>query len=277
MRWQPRADRINVRSLAAISILDQKRRLRHCESVSHIRELVRKRVHRGVGLTRGLSSVELLRQVPSSDTGRSNKGRSRSGRSDAEALRAAPSRPVIAGFIMMSDMARLIEPLIPALRRYARVLLKDRAAADDLVQDCLERVISRWHQRRADGDTRSWIFTILHNLAMTRLSRRTNRPQHIAIEDAEESVLSVPPSQEDRLRYRDLLGALSQLPEEQRAVLLLVSVEDLSYAETANVLDVPVGTVMSRLSRARERLLKATSGQVQTSSSTSPIHLRTVK
>lgn len=65
------------------------------------------------------------------------------------------------------DMVRQIEPLIPALRRYARALLRDRAAADDLVQDCLERAVSRWHQRRADGDTRSWIFTILHNLAMT--------------------------------------------------------------------------------------------------------------
>jgi RNA polymerase sigma factor (sigma-70 family) len=177
---------------------------------------------------------------------------------------------------MKSDMVRLIEPLIPALRRYARVLLKDRAAADDLVQDCLERVISHWHQRRADGDTRSWMFAILHNLAMTRLKRRTNSPLHIAIEDAQESLLSVPPSQEDRLRYRELLAALSQMPEDQRAVLLLVGVEDLSYAETANVLGVPVGTIMSRLSRARERLLKATSGEVQTSSTASP-NLRRVK
>jgi RNA polymerase sigma factor (sigma-70 family) len=177
---------------------------------------------------------------------------------------------------MASDVVRLIEPLIPALRRYARVLLRDRAASDDLVQDCLEQAISHWHQRRADGDTRSWIFTILHNLAMTRLKRRTNSALHIAIEDADEGVLSVPPSQEDRLRYRDLLAALSQLPEEQRAALLLVTVEDLSYAEAANVLGVPVGTIMSRLSRARERLLKATSGQLQTGSAASP-DLRRVK
>jgi RNA polymerase sigma factor (sigma-70 family) len=177
---------------------------------------------------------------------------------------------------MTSDMVRLIKPLIPALRGYARALLGDRAAADDLVQDCLERVISHWHQRRADGDTRAWIFAILHNLAMTHLQRRANSPLHIAVEDAQESVLSVPPSQEDRLRYWDLLAALSQLPEEQRAVLLLVSVEDLSYAETAKILGVPVGTVMSRLSRARERLLNITSGQVQTGSTASP-NLRRVK
>ena len=69
----------------------------------------------------------------------------------------------------MDDMVALIEPMIPALRRYARALLRDRAAADDLVQDCLERAIGRWHQRRADGDPRTWIFTILHNLAVTRL------------------------------------------------------------------------------------------------------------
>src|SRR5262245_49962363 len=159
----------------------------------------------------------------------------------------------------MKDMLPLIEPLIPALRRYARALLRDRTAADDLVQDCLERAISRWHQRHADGDARPWIFAILHNLAMTQLSRMANRPRHVPIEATDESLLSIAASQEDRLRYRDLLAALAQLPEEQRTVLLLVNVEDLSYAEAAQVLGIPIGTVMSRLSRARERLLKTTS------------------
>jgi RNA polymerase sigma-70 factor, ECF subfamily len=171
----------------------------------------------------------------------------------------------------MQDMLSQIEPLIPALRRYARSLLRDRSAADDLVQDCLERAVSNWTQRK-DTDPRAWIFTILHNLAMTRLRRSTTRPRHIAIEDAQEDIFAQPPSQEDGLRYRELLAALDRLPEEQKSVLLLATVEGLSYAETASVLDIPLGTVMSRLSRARERLLKEMNG--------TPVavpHLRRVK
>lgn len=155
----------------------------------------------------------------------------------------------------MNDMVRSLEPLIPALRRYARALLRDRSGADDLVQDCLERAIGRWHQRRPDGDPRTWVFTILHNLAMTRLHRTASRPLHVGLEEVDEAGLAVCARQEDQLRYRDLLAKVAQLPDEQRTVLLLVTVEELSYAETAKVLDIPVGTVMSRLSRARERLL----------------------
>ncbi len=175
---------------------------------------------------------------------------------------------------MTSDMVRLIEPIIPALRRYARALMRDRAAADDLVQDCLERAIGHWHQRRNDGDARAWIFAILHNLAMRRLRRASEKP-HVAIEDVDDASLSHAPAQEDRLRYRDLLAALSRLPEEQRTVLLLVAVEELSYADAARVLDIPIGTVMSRLSRARERLLKSTSADVL-AENPKP-HLRRVK
>jgi RNA polymerase sigma-70 factor (ECF subfamily) len=153
-------------------------------------------------------------------------------------------------------MMALVEPLIPALRRYARSLLRDRAAADDLVQDCLERVISRWHQRRADGDARTWVFTILHNLAINQLKQRARRGVPLAIEDVDEAAFATAPAQEDPLHVRAVLDALDSLPEDQRSVLLLVSVEDLSYAETAAVLDIPLGTVMSRLSRARHRLAR---------------------
>src|ERR1700734_1571966 len=97
----------------------------------------------------------------------------------------------------MKDMILLVEPLIPALRRYARALLREPSAADDLVQDCLERVISRWHQRRADGDARTWVFTILHNLAMNRLRQQSRRGQHVALEDADAAVLARPATQED--------------------------------------------------------------------------------
>lgn len=160
----------------------------------------------------------------------------------------------------MKDMLVQVEPLIPALRRYARVLMRDRAAADDLVQDCLERAVSRWHQRR-DGSVRAWLFTILHNLAVTQFRQATARGRHMPIDDAagEQELVSAA-AQEQRLVYQDVLSKLARLPEEQRAVLLLVAVEDLSYADAAVVLNVPVGTVMSRLSRARERLQQEMDG-----------------
>src|ERR1700743_2233494 len=84
----------------------------------------------------------------------------------------------------ITDMMVLIEPMIPALPRYARALLRDRSLADDLVQDCLERAITRWHQRRPDGDARTWVFTILHNLAINQQRRTTRRGPHVPIEDA---------------------------------------------------------------------------------------------
>jgi RNA polymerase sigma-70 factor (ECF subfamily) len=176
---------------------------------------------------------------------------------------------------MTQDMVKLIEPIIPALRRYARALMKDRSAADDLVQDCLERAIEHWHQRRKDGSPRAWIFAILHNLAMTRLRRTTQRPAHVPLDDADDRSLSVAARQEDRLRYRDLLHAIDLLPEDQRSVLLLVTVEELSYADTAQALNIPIGTVMSRLSRARERLHKLMSGDASLQSKHP--HLRSVK
>jgi RNA polymerase sigma factor (sigma-70 family) len=156
----------------------------------------------------------------------------------------------------MADMAHLIEPAIPALRRYARTFVRDAGAADDLVQDTLERAISRWHQRRSDGDTRTWLFTILHNLAVNHLRRAARRGREVPLDDAGESDVAVPSTQEDALRRGDILGAVGQLPDDQRSVLLLVSIEDVSYAEAARILDIPIGTVMSRLARARAQLQK---------------------
>ena len=156
----------------------------------------------------------------------------------------------------MAEMAELIEPIIPALRRYARTFVRDAAAADDLVQDTLERAISRWHQRRPDGNPRAWLFTILHNLAVNHLRRSARRGWELPLDDAHESEMAVSSTQEDALRHADILAAVGQLPDDQRSVLLLVSVEDVSYADAARILDIPIGTVMSRLARARARLLK---------------------
>ena len=159
----------------------------------------------------------------------------------------------------MNDMLRLIEPVIPALRRYARALVRNRAAADDLVQDCLERAVSHWGQRR-EGDPRPWLFTILHNLAVNQFRRSARRGKHIAIDEANEDDFGQDAVQEQKLMYQDVLDKLARLPEDQRAVLLLVAVEDLSYADAARVLDIPIGTVMSRLSRAREKLQQEIEG-----------------
>ena len=174
----------------------------------------------------------------------------------------------------MDDLTALIEPLIPSLRRYARALLRDATAADDLVHDCLERAIGRWHQRRADGDARTWMFAILHNLAINRLRQAARRGRHVALDDAGAVAIARPATQEDQLRHGDLLRALAMLPDDQRSVLLLVSVEDLSYAEAARVLDVPIGTVMSRLSRARERLHRLMEADPPAAQ---PVSLRSVK
>ncbi|KGE01293.1 sigma-70 family RNA polymerase sigma factor [Rhizobium sp. YS-1r] len=153
----------------------------------------------------------------------------------------------------MDDLLSQVEPMIPALRRYARGLIHDAVAADDLVQDCLERVISHWHRRRND-DARTWVFAILHNLAVNRLRQASRRGEHVRIDDIGEGFIAHKPTQEDGLTKADVMAAVQRLPEEQRSVLLLVSVEDLSYAQVAEVMAIPIGTVMSRLSRGRERL-----------------------
>jgi RNA polymerase sigma factor (sigma-70 family) len=175
----------------------------------------------------------------------------------------------------MNDMLVLIEPQIPALRRYARALVRNAATADDLVQDCLERAVSRWHQRR-EGDPRPWLFSILHNLAVSQFRQSASRGPHVALEAAGEPDFRQDAVQESKLMYQDVMDRLARLPEDQRSVLLLVAVEDLSYAEAAKVLGVPIGTVMSRLSRARERLQQELDGTAK-SAPGGPVQLRSVK
>lgn len=156
-----------------------------------------------------------------------------------------------------------IEDCIPALRRYALALLRERDRADDLVHDCLVLAIAKLHTRRDDADMRAWLFTILHNVFVSQRRRQTIRPDSIALDETHSQSASQRANQEDRLMWRDMLRGLERLPEEQRSVVLLVSVEDLSYAETAAVLGVPVGTVMSRLARGREKLRQLTGGDAR--------------
>jgi len=152
----------------------------------------------------------------------------------------------------MADPGALLEPLIPALRRYAYALLRNHAAADDLVQDTLERALSRWTSRRADGELRTWLFAILRNLHIDAYRQARRRGAEVEIDEDDHRETAA--RQETALEARDVLAALEQLPEEQKSLLLLIGVEDFSYEEAARVVGVPIGTVMSRLSRARQRL-----------------------
>lgn len=138
---------------------------------------------------------------------------------------------------------------LPRLRRYARALVGERAAADDLVQDTLERAWAHSAQWQADSNLRAWLLTIMHNLRADQLRRRK-----LPLVSADESELPCRPTQSDGLELDALAAAIGQLPEEQRAVLLLVALEEMRYADVASTLSIPLGTVMSRLARARERL-----------------------
>jgi len=155
----------------------------------------------------------------------------------------------------MNDADSIVE-LIPRLRRYARALAGDRLAADDLVQDTLERAWSKFHLYRRGTDLRAWLFTVMHNVYVNQL--RAARPSAPLDEDLPE--LAQPARESDGLVLRDLASAIGRLPPEQREVLLLVALEDMSYDEAAGTLGIPIGTVMSRLARARDKLRAMLSG-----------------
>ena len=160
----------------------------------------------------------------------------------------------------MSSPTSLLEPQIPALRRYAYALTRDHTAADDLVQDTLERAIGRWVLRAGDAEMRAWLFAILHNLFIDGQRARRRRPLHDTLDD-EADQAGTPATQEASLIGRDTLAQFGALSQEHQAVLLLVGVEGLPYASAARVLGVPIGTVMSRLSRAREQFRRVIDGE----------------
>ncbi|WP_206997641.1 sigma-70 family RNA polymerase sigma factor [Trinickia mobilis] len=158
----------------------------------------------------------------------------------------------------MSFEAEVVSRL-PQLRRYARTLTGDPAWADDLVQDTAERALVRNSAFRAGTNLRAWLFTILRNLYIDQLRAR----REIAVDDecAPWRFLEAPRTEVDGLLLRDVQRALYQLPLEQREVLLLVGVEEMTYQEASSVLAVPMGTIMSRLSRAREQMRMLLSGE----------------
>ncbi len=160
---------------------------------------------------------------------------------------------------------------LPRLRRYARALAGNRDDADDLVQDTLERAWNRAGLWGGVSDMRAWLFSIMHNLHVDGV----RRPRVLTVDlDADTPEIPVAATQGERIAVLDLQAALERLPLEQRQVILLVALEDMAYADIAQTLGIPIGTVMSRLARGRERLraLMEESGQPA-----EPVRLRVVK
>jgi RNA polymerase sigma-70 factor (ECF subfamily) len=157
-----------------------------------------------------------------------------------------------------SNFGRQLEHEIPRLRRYARTLTARRVGeADDLVQDCLVRALSKQHLWRQGTDLRAWLFTILHNQHVNHIRRVAREGNSIPIEDLSVSV-AVRPDAMASLELRDLDRGIAELPIQQRQVVKLVGIEGKRYEEVADRLGVPVGTVRSRLSRARDALRRRT-------------------
>ena len=157
---------------------------------------------------------------------------------------------------------------VPRLRRYARALAGNRDDADDLVQDTMERAWAKsglWH---GVADMRAWLFSIMHNLHVDGI----RRPKLATVTmDDDTPEVAMAPTQGERLAVLDLQAALELLPIEQKEIVLLVAIEDMAYAEIATTLGIPIGTVMSRLSRGRERLRALMEGRDE------PVRLKVVK
>ena len=157
----------------------------------------------------------------------------------------------------MQDDASLLS-WVPRLRRYSRALVNNRDDADDLVQDTLERAWAKSNLWGGVADMRAWLFSIMHNLHVDGV----RRPRlHTVTMDDDTPEVPVAPTQGDRLAVMDLQAALDLMPAEQKQVLLLVALEDMAYADVAQALGIPIGTVMSRLSRGRERLRSLMEGR----------------
>ena len=155
----------------------------------------------------------------------------------------------------MTDFLQVLQTEIPRLRRYARALTRDWSRADDLVQNRLMRAIAKRDLWQPGTDLRAWLFTILHNQHVNDIRRSVRESARVPVEEVG-ATLTVPPNAVSALQLRDLDRAIATLPAEQRQAILLVGLEGLSYEKVAAILDVPVGTVRSRLSRGRDTLRK---------------------
>ncbi len=155
----------------------------------------------------------------------------------------------------MTQIDQDIVAHIPRLRRYAQALVKSRnVMVDDLVQDSLERALARSHQFCEGTDLRAWLFTIMHNVYANQIRRISNGPNFVELPETIDEMTA--DTSTSKLELRDLQQAISELPLEQRKILLLVTLEGLPYQQVADMLGIPIGTVMSKLSRTRQHLRK---------------------
>jgi RNA polymerase sigma-70 factor, ECF subfamily len=154
----------------------------------------------------------------------------------------------------MNDFGRLLEKEIPRLRRYARALTRNESRADDLVQDTLVRAIAHQHRWQCGTNLRAWLFTIMHNQNVNVVRRSVREGSAAEVVDDTWPFLMAPTDPTGALSLRDLDRALARISEEQRQVILLIGLEGTSYDEAATILDVPIGTIRSRLSRGRVAL-----------------------
>ncbi|SMQ75960.1 RNA polymerase sigma-70 factor, ECF subfamily [Devosia lucknowensis] len=168
----------------------------------------------------------------------------------------------------MVDFLDELQECVPALRRYARALTRDVDRADDLVQDCLERAIARRGLFQPRGPLRPWLYTILTNLHRNGLRAQRRHGTPLDLDAVPEPATPAP--QPGHLALAELARAIDTLPLEQKEALLLVTLEGLAYADAARILDIPQGTLMSRLGRARSALRTLTGTPAEP-------HLRTVK
>lgn len=169
----------------------------------------------------------------------------------------------------MNETKWLIAREIPRLRRYALALVNNPAAADDLVQDTLERAIRKRHLWSRRGSIRNWLYRILYNVFLNQIARRRRAAGEVDLDQAPEAAEAA--QQEQRLICRDIVAAMRALPPDQRAAIALTAIEGLSYDEAAEILSIPIGTLRSRLSRGREQL------RTLLPASRSEPHLRRVK
>lgn len=154
----------------------------------------------------------------------------------------------------MDERLKAIEREIPALRRYAWTLLKDKDAAEELVHDCIVKATANRESWQPTGTFRGWLFTILHNLYANKMRASSRQPVKVALEEIVQPPQAA--NQVESVELREVLRLLDQLKPEYKEVILLVAVEGATYAEAATILDVPIGTLMSRLYRARAQLRK---------------------
>lgn len=152
----------------------------------------------------------------------------------------------------MGNFESRLEVEIPSLRRYARTLLRDAERADDLLHDCLERALSYRHLFVRSDNLHAWLFRIMRNVYLNSLRATRRRPLTIGLDEA--SSPAIPAEQISRVEIAETLAAFDRLPIEQREIILMVVVEGHSYRDAARILDIPAGTVMSRMARAREQL-----------------------